>query len=74
MNTLPGGAKNANVGLQFSGDLTQFLARKSVVFAQLDWTCIAVQLEYSFVTLPDDVNVRWTMIVWVNCHSKCAEP
>jgi hypothetical protein len=47
---------------------------KAVILPQCNRTRRVIQGEYGFVTVPNYVYMCWTVVVWVDCHSQCANP
>jgi hypothetical protein len=54
-------------------DTPNFSGRKSEVLSQFYWTIGTMEAEHSFTLIANDVNMRRTMIIWVNHDAQAAD-
>jgi hypothetical protein len=74
MNPLPSAQEGRNTPLKLVSNTDQFACGETVVLPQCNRTRSTIQSEYGFVTVPNDVYMSWTMIIWVNSHAQSANP
>jgi hypothetical protein len=74
MDALPGTAKRCQVIEKHARYPGQVVGGKSVVLPQSDWTGRAIQLEDGFMSVPDHVHMRRTVVIGINGHPQRANP
>jgi hypothetical protein len=70
MYFLPCHAKFSDVAQQLCLNVAQLAVSKTEIHAQAQRASRTIQIENGAVPLPDNVNVRRQMIVWVDNHSR----
>jgi hypothetical protein len=74
MDVLPCTAKSREVFPKRSLNPHQIARGEAVVLTQRNWAQHAVQSKYRLMILPNDVHMGWTVVIWIDDDSKCANP
>ena len=74
MNSLPGPAQLFQVIHQDSPHAPDLPPRESIIFPEICRPCRTVQIEYCLVAFTNHVNMRWSMVVWINHNPQSVKP
>jgi hypothetical protein len=73
MNFLPCLAKFFQAVFYTRLNAPKFAPRESVILPKLRWACRTVQIENGLASIPDDMDVRWPVIIRIHNHPKPAK-
>jgi len=63
-------AKSSQAGVEPARNFVQLSLGKRMILSQFGWSIRAMQVKHCLASVPDNMNVGWAMIVWINRYTQ----